>query len=136
MASASVQYRTTARTTLGGTYSYNYFGYQNNAGSDSASSVGATLSHQFRSHWTVNLYGGVTRNSASGVIVVPVNLLIGNQAVGGYEIGNYRRYPISRPSPAPSLIATAIFRCKRAEAKVLPAATAIFSLPKTCISVV
>jgi hypothetical protein len=89
--SGSVQYRLTARTTLGGTYSYNYFEYQNHAGRDSANNVGATLSHQFQSHWSVDLYAGVTRSNATGVVTIPVNAMIGNQIVTGYATGQYRQ---------------------------------------------
>lgn len=89
--SASVQYQLTPRTTLGGSYSYNYFAYQRNSGQDSAQSIGATLFHQFRSRWSVSLYGGMTRSDATGTVVVPVTLLIGQQAVGGYLIGKYNQ---------------------------------------------
>ena len=89
--SLAANYRTTARTTLGGTYSYDHFGYQRNVGTGSGNSVGATLYHQFHSHWEVSLFGGVTRSDTSGIVTLPVSLIINGQTVTGFEVGQYHR---------------------------------------------
>ena len=88
--SGSVFYRITSRTTVGGTYSHSYFVYQANAGQAQIDSIEATLSHQFHSHWSVSLSGGVTRSGVSGTAFVPVVLMLpGGQTVGGYQVGKY-----------------------------------------------
>ncbi len=87
--SASVNYRVSPRVTVGGSYSHMDFSYQRGAGTAQADTVAATLSRVFPQHWTVSLSGGATRSNVSGTAVVPVTLLIGTQAVGGYAVGKY-----------------------------------------------
>lgn len=89
--SVSVQYRTTAKTTLGGTYSHTYFTYQHNSGQVQADTVAATLTHNFSGSWLVSLVGGATRTDANGTITIPVVILQGNTLLPGYETGTYNR---------------------------------------------
>jgi hypothetical protein len=89
--SLGVNYQLTARTTIGGSYSYSYFRFQQNAGDDKLNGVYASLSHQFANRWSVFVSGGVTHSLAIGVIQVPVTILTGqNQTLTGYEFGSYR----------------------------------------------
>lgn len=111
--SFSVNYRTTARTTLGGAYSYSHFGYQRNVGSGSGNSLGATLFHQFHSHWQLNVFGGATRSDASGFVVFPVSLIINNQPVTGYAVGEYHRI-----ATFPSFTATVTHSLRRLQVSV------------------
>lgn len=87
----SVNYRLTARTSISGVYSHGYFTYQRGAGSDSVDQVGVNLNHTFSNHWNASVYAGVGRSEATGTIAVPVTLLVGNQAVGGFLIGRYNQ---------------------------------------------
>ncbi len=115
--SGSAFYRITSRTTVGGTYSHSYFVYQANAGQAQIDTIAATLSHQFHSHWSVSLSGGVTRSSVSGTAFVPVTLMLPNgQTVGGYTGWQVQHgfgfpfflgYGLSRLSPVP------VFRLSR-----------------------
>ncbi len=89
--SASVQYRLSSRTTVGGSYSYSYFGYQAGAGNASTNSFSGTLSRTLPARFSVNLYAGVSQTSANGITAVPVTLIVGGQAVGGYVIGPYHQ---------------------------------------------
>ncbi len=68
----SVTYRLTAVTSLSGSYSHSYYGYQNAAGSSAVDSVFGTLSHDFRrAHWKVGVSGGVSRANSSGAFFIP-----------------------------------------------------------------
>lgn len=87
----SVLYRTTARTTVGGTYTHTYFTYQQHVGQVQANMLAATLSHIFSARWQVSLQGGVTRTDSNGTIRVPVVIVEGNNLLPGYEIGAYHR---------------------------------------------
>lgn len=87
-----VQYRLSARTTVGGSYSHSYFAYQGGSGQAAIDSFSGTLSRAFPDRWNVSVYGGVSRTTTSGIIAVPVILqLSSGQAVGGYLIGPYKR---------------------------------------------
>lgn len=87
----SVLYQTTARTTVGGTYSHTYFVYQYGAGNMSADTIGVTLSHHFSARWDVSVMGGMTRTDSNGTIRIPVLIVDGNSLLPGYEIGGYHR---------------------------------------------
>ncbi len=90
--SGGVQYRLSARTTVGGSYSHSYFAYQGGSGQADINSFSGTVARALPNHWNVSAYGGVSRSTTSGVIAVPVTLLLSNgQAVGGYLIGPYKR---------------------------------------------
>lgn len=89
--SVSVLYRTTARTTVGGTYSHTYFSYQHGAGQVQADTVEGTISHAFSGHWYASGSAGFTRSDAQGTITVPVLILSGNTLLPGYVIGHYNR---------------------------------------------
>lgn len=76
--SASVLYRITPRTTLGGTYSRSYYGYSAKSGTSNIDSAYATLNHQFSDHWVVDVSAGINRSVSSGnawtpVLVAPAN---------------------------------------------------------------
>jgi hypothetical protein len=88
---AAVNYRLTVRTTLSAIYSHSYFSYQHNAGQENADQIGLSLAHAFSNHWNASVFVGGTRSVATGTVQVPVTLLIGNQAVGGYIIGKYNQ---------------------------------------------
>jgi hypothetical protein len=88
---ASVQYRTTARTTIGGTYSHSYYTYSSNFGSSTIDGGFLTLSHMFSGHWSANLSAGETHSHSQGTITLPVTLLLGQQLVSGYITGPYNR---------------------------------------------
>ncbi len=88
--SAGVQYRLSARTTVGGSYSHSYFAYQAGAGQSSVDSFSGTISRALPNRWNVFAYGGVSRTTTSGIASIPVTLLIQGQAVGGYYIGPYK----------------------------------------------
>jgi hypothetical protein len=68
----SITYRLTRVTSLSGSYSHSYYGYQNAGGSSSVDSVFATLSHDFRrAHWRVGASGGVARVNSQGAFFIP-----------------------------------------------------------------
>ncbi len=92
---ASVNYRTTARTTIGGSYSHTYFSYSGNVGSSQIDSGFLTLQHTFSRAWVVSLSGGVSRSHAQGIIEEPITILLGQQAVSGFIVGPYNRVSIS-----------------------------------------
>jgi hypothetical protein len=103
----SVNYRLTARTSVSAVYSHSYFKYQRGAGDANADQVGGSLFHQFTGHWSVSLFGGVGRSTAIGTVRVPVTLLIGNEAVGGYLLGSYRT---TSTFPSVSATVSRVFR--------------------------
>ena len=88
---ASVDYRLTARTTLGGSYGYSYFSYAGSLGSSTIENGYLTLSHQFADHWTTSLSAGVSHSHSQGTITEPVLLLLGQQLVSGFVTGPYDR---------------------------------------------
>lgn len=88
---ASVNYRLTVRDTLSGIYSYSYYAYQGTIGNASSNQIGLSLSHAFNNHWNVSLYAGGARTYATGTIVLPVTFLVGDEAIGGYALGNYKQ---------------------------------------------
>ncbi len=88
--SGSVNYRTTARTTVGGSYSHSYFAFQRNAGNNNADTFQLSVSHQFPDHWFASVSGGITRSSSSGFAVFPINnVLVNGQLVNAYQVGRY-----------------------------------------------
>ncbi|MBV8895393.1 MAG: hypothetical protein JO051_02700, partial [Acidobacteriaceae bacterium] len=88
---AAVNYRLTVRTSVSGIYSHSYFTYQRNAGQSYVDQVGISVNHAFSNHWNASLYAGGARSVATGTVTVPVTLLVGNQAIGGYVIGRYNQ---------------------------------------------
>lgn len=89
--SASAQYRLTPRTTVGGSYSYSNFTYQNNAGNAQVQSISGTVTRTLPARFSLNLYGGVSLVSDSGTFSIPVTLLINGQPVSGYVVGPYHQ---------------------------------------------
>jgi hypothetical protein len=87
--SGSLLYRTTARTTLGATFSHTYFTYQRGTGEANADTLAATISHMFREHWFASASAGVSRTTATGSIEVPVLILNGNNVIPGFALGHY-----------------------------------------------
>jgi hypothetical protein len=88
---ASVLYRLTARTTVGGNYSRTYFRYSQGAGTSNLDSGSLTLSHLFPQHWQLDLSGGVNRSHSKGIITIPVTVVIGGFSFSGYQTGPYDR---------------------------------------------
>jgi len=64
--SASVLYRVTARTTVGGTYSRSYYAYSGNSGTTNVDSAALTLSHLFPNRWQLDLSAGINRSASVG----------------------------------------------------------------------
>lgn len=89
--SASIQYRLTARTSVAGTYSRTYYTYNKGVGQTTLDGYSLTLAHQFANHWDASLSAGVNRSHTSGVISIPIALILGQQLVTGYEVGAYDR---------------------------------------------
>jgi hypothetical protein len=87
--SASVYYRVTARTTVGGTYTHTYYTYSQSAGTSSIDGGSLSLSHRFPDHWQLDLSGGINRSHSKGIIVIPVTLIFNGETVTGYEVGPY-----------------------------------------------
>lgn len=88
--SGSVYYRTTARTTIGGTYAYSYYTYQRGVGVANINTAQASVSHQFPNHWFASVSGGVTVSASSGISEIPVNIMLNGQLISGYLIGPYK----------------------------------------------
>jgi hypothetical protein len=109
--SGSVLYRTTAKTTLGGTYSHTYFTYQGGSGQSDADTVVGTVSHVFLGHWYASASAGVTHTNSTGFISIPVLFINGNTLTPGFVLGRYntdRTFPsfegtLSRPLRRSSL---------------------------------
>jgi len=89
--SASVVYRLTEHTTVGGTYSHSKFEYQHDAGQANLDGVHFNASHQFARLWTVSGSVGVTRADSNGFIRVPVSIILNGQQVTGIAVGPYHR---------------------------------------------
>lgn len=111
--SGSVLYQTTARTTVGGTYSHSYFTYQGGSGQANADSLLFDITHVFGGHWTGSVSGGVTRTDTNGTISVPVLIVSGNNLLPGYIIGHYQRV-----STFPSVVATVSRALRRSSLNV------------------
>ena len=88
--SGSVIYRLTERTTLGGTYTHSNFTYQHDAGTSSLNGAYFNFTHTFLRYWTVNADAGFTISNSSGIIKIPVTIILNGQEVTGYEIGPYQ----------------------------------------------
>lgn len=84
----AVNYRTTARTTIGGAYTHTYFSY-GQTGDTSVDGAYLTVSHRFPSHWGVSLSGGMSHSHSQGVIREPVGFLLNQQLVAGFLVGPY-----------------------------------------------
>ena len=110
---ASVLYRLTARTTVGGTYSHTYFTYQRGAGQAQADTFVGTVSRSFTGHWFASASAGFTRTDSSGTISVPVLIIDGNNLIPGYEIGHYNRV-----STFPSVVGTVSRQIRRSSISV------------------
>ncbi|MGH9585030.1 MAG: hypothetical protein ACRD4O_19090, partial [Bryobacteraceae bacterium] len=90
-ASMGANYQLTGRTTVGADYSYSYFRYQHNAGTDNLNGFYGTITHVFAMRWTGSASVGVTRSASVGTISVPIAILTGQQqTLVGYETGAYR----------------------------------------------
>jgi hypothetical protein len=87
--SFSANYRVTPRTTVGGSYSYSFFQYQQGAGDTNVHSLFLTLSRRFGQRWSASVSGGLSRSHSKGVIAVPVTIITGGVPVTGYVVGPY-----------------------------------------------
>lgn len=93
--SVSLLYRTTVRTTVGGTYSRTYYKYTQGAGQTTIDGYSLTVSHTFRDHWLATINAGVSRVHSSGTITVPLAALFGGQLVNGFVTGPYDRVSLT-----------------------------------------
>lgn len=85
----SAVYRLTGKTTVAGTYSHTYYTYSHDAGSSTLDGVSLTLTHNFPGRWQASATAGVNRSHTSGVISLPVSIIVGQQVVDGYVTGAY-----------------------------------------------
>jgi hypothetical protein len=92
---ASINYRTTARTTIGGSYSRSYFVYTGSSGKTDIDSGFLTLQHTFSARWFGSVSGGVSRARTHGIITEPITILLDQQLVTGYVTGPYSHTSIS-----------------------------------------
>ena len=92
---ASINYRTTSRTTIGGSYSYSYFTYGGMVGQSEINTGYLTLQHTFPSHWIASVSAGASRSHTHGIITQPITLLLGQQLVSGFITGPYNHTSIS-----------------------------------------
>ena len=88
---ASVLYRLTARTTVGGSYNHSYYHYSGGVGTSNIDSGTVTLSHQFANHWQLDLSGGANHSASSGIAVTPVTFLLAGQPILAYCECPYNR---------------------------------------------
>ncbi len=95
--SGSVTYQFSGRTSVGGTYSHSYFAYQHNAGQADIDGGYFNISHRFGETWTANVSVGITRSDSSGIISVPVSVILNGQQVTGYAVGPYS---LTRTTPS------------------------------------
>ena len=108
IASGSVVYRTSFRTSVGATYSHDEFQFQHAAGSSHIDGVFGTLSHTFGRNYTASVSAGVTRAESAGIINIPVEVILpGIGPVTGYETG---RYDVTRNIPTVQASLTHSFR--------------------------
>jgi hypothetical protein len=89
--SVTAQYRLSAKTTIGATYSHSYYTYSRNSGLTNVDGESLSLTHDFVNHWQVSVSGGVNRSNSSGTLTIPVAILLGQQVLTGFEIGAYQR---------------------------------------------
>ena len=87
--SISPSYALTSRTSLGGTYSHDYFVFQHNAGTTNLDGGYFNLSHIFGRNWRANISAGITRAHTYGIIQMPVEVILGGKLVTGYVTGPY-----------------------------------------------
>jgi hypothetical protein len=95
--SASMVYRLTERTNVGGTYSHSNFTYQHDAGQSRIDSAHFNFTHQFAQYWTVSADAGFSRSDSAGFIRIPVTIILNGQQVTGYEVGPYQ---LTRTTPS------------------------------------
>jgi hypothetical protein len=88
---ASVLYRLTRRTTLGGTYSHGYYKYQGTAGQSNSDSGYLTLSHDFSARWHGGISAGISRVHSSGTVILPFAFLVNKSIVDVYVPGRYKQ---------------------------------------------
>jgi hypothetical protein len=93
--SASVIYRLTEHTTVGGTYSHSNFQYQHDAGQAQIDGGYFNASHEFARLWTVSGSVGVSRADSNGFIRVPVSIILNGQQVTGIAVGPYHRTTVT-----------------------------------------
>lgn len=75
---ASISYRLTRATTLSGSYTHSYYGYQGAAGSSAVDGVNMTVSHNFhRSHWQAGASVGISHVNSQGIFSIPEFLPVG-----------------------------------------------------------
>lgn len=89
--SGSLLYRTTAKTTIGATYSHSYYFYSRHAGSTSVDGFSLSLTHDFPDHWQVSVSAGANRTDTQGTLTQAVSVILGQQLVQGYLVGPYQR---------------------------------------------
>jgi hypothetical protein len=101
--SASVLYRLTSKTTVGGSYARSYYAYSGKSGTADIDSLSLQMSHQFSGHWQVDVSGGVNRSHSQGFALTP------------FEFGNalylfYLPYNRTVYSPSYQAVLTRAFR--------------------------
>ena len=89
--SASIVYRVTSRTSFGGTYSHTYYTYRGISGNSNLDAESLNFTHDFANRYKLTLSAGVDRAHSTGVINIPVSVLLGGQLVSGYITGPYNR---------------------------------------------
>lgn len=82
---ASVIYRLTRRTTIGGTYSHSGFYYQQNVGNSQVNSVFGTVSHTLTRSTRFTFSAGVAHANSKGTALLPVQIVVDGQTVIVYE---------------------------------------------------
>ncbi len=87
--SGSVSYMITARTSVGGTYSHDYFVFQRGTGTTELDGGFGNISHLFGRSWRVYASGGLTHTQTHGVVQLPVEFISGGQLIPGYVTGSY-----------------------------------------------
>ena len=76
LGTASVVYRLTRRTTIGGTYSHNYYHYQGGFGQSTIDGGYANFSHIFGRGWEGHMSGGATYVRTNGILPFPQGLIL------------------------------------------------------------
>lgn len=89
----STIYRLTRRTSISGSYSHSNFLYQHDGGNSNVDAGYLTLGHDFASHWTVSVSGGVTRAESSGTFRIPI--IVSGISTPVYLVGPYHQSNIS-----------------------------------------
>jgi hypothetical protein len=85
----STIYRLSRRTSISGSYAHSNFLYQHNQGSSSVDSFYLTLAHDFASHWTVSVAGGLTQATSSGSYRIPFYTSVNQPPI--YVVGQYNQ---------------------------------------------